>query len=583
MTAAPIVTPEELDAICRQAVEEYPHECCGIILTRGAERQVLRCQNAQDELHARDPETYPRDARSAYSIDARDLLRAARLERDGWAVAVIYHSHPDAGAYFSPTDREQALMDGEPKYPGAVFVVASVVAGRVRAVAAYRWQAGTFVRVDDGSLTPPAEEATRSRRLLAAAEQVIPGGVNSPVRAFRAVGGEPFFVARAEGARLWDVDGRAYLDFVGSWGPLILGHAARPVVDAVTAAAARGTSYGAPTAEEVQLAEMIAAACPSMELVRLVSSGTEAAMSAIRVARGATGRDVIVKFDGCYHGHADSLLVRAGSGGATFSIPDSRGVPESLARLTVTAPFNDIAAVREIFRARGAEIAAVIVEPVAGNMGVVPPAPGFLEGLRDLTEHHGSLLVFDEVITGFRVTYGGAQTRYGVRPDLTCLGKIIGGGLPVGAYGGRRDVMSQVAPLGGVYQAGTLSGNPLAVAAGLASLRALREGDPYGRLEALGARLAAGLEEAGRKAGVPLTVNRVGSMLTAFFCEGPVVDYATARRADTARYARFFHALLARGVYVAPSQFEAAFVSLAHTEADVDQAARAAVEALASC
>ncbi|MGH7388867.1 MAG: glutamate-1-semialdehyde 2,1-aminomutase [Candidatus Rokuibacteriota bacterium] len=420
-----------------------------------------------------------------------------------------------------------------------------------------------------------------STALFRRAERVIPGGVNSPVRAFRGVGGEPFFVARAHGARLTDVDGRSYVDFVGSWGPLILGHAPPAVVEAVAEAAGRGTSYGAPTAQEVEMAEAVAAACPSMELVRLVSSGTEATMSAIRVARGATGRDVIVKFDGCYHGHADSLLVKAGSGGATLGIPDSRGVPEGLARLTATLAFNDLEAVRDLFRRRGDDVAAVIVEPVAGNMGVVPPAPGFLEGLREVTARHGSVLIFDEVITGFRVAYGGAQARYGVRPDLTCLGKIIGGGLPVGAYGGRRDLMAHVAPLGGVYQAGTLSGNPLAVAAGLAALRALREGDPYARLEGLGARVEAGLRAAADKAGVPLTVNRVGSMLTGFFAEGPVTDYATARRADTARYGRYFHAMLDRGVFLAPSQFEAAFVSLAHTEADIDHAARAATEALA--
>jgi glutamate-1-semialdehyde 2,1-aminomutase len=423
---------------------------------------------------------------------------------------------------------------------------------------------------------------SRSQELFAAAARRIPGGVNSPVRAFRGVGGEPFFVDRAQGARLWDVDGRAYLDFVGSWGPLVLGHAPQPVVDALAVAAARGTSYGAPTAREVEMAEAIAAAVPSVELVRLVSSGTEATMSALRVARGATGRDLIVKFDGCYHGHADSLLVKAGSGGATLSIPDSRGVPADLARLTLTVPFNDLAAVEALFAARGGEVAAVIVEPVAGNMGVVPPAPGFLEGLRRLCTRHGAVLVFDEVITGFRLGYGGAQARYGVPADLTCLGKIIGGGLPVGAYGGRRDLMEQVAPLGGVYQAGTLSGNPLAVAAGLATLEALRAPGTYERLDTLGARLEAGLREAADKAGVPLTVNRVGSMLTAFFTAGPVTDYASARRSDTARYGRFFHAMLARGVYLAPSQFEAAFVSLAHGAADLDEAARAAAEAMAA-
>ena len=422
----------------------------------------------------------------------------------------------------------------------------------------------------------------RSDSLFEAAQRLIPGGVNSPVRAFRAVGGRPFFVARAEGARIWDVDGRSYLDFLGSWGPLILGHAPAAVVEAISEAARRGTSYGAPTAWEVEIAEVISRAIPSIEMLRLVSSGTEAAMSAIRLARGATGRDAIVKFEGCYHGHADSLLVKAGSGGATFSLPDSAGVPPSLAALTITLPFNDLAAVRQTFASRGSEIAAVIVEPVAGNMGVVPPVPGFLGGLREVTTRHGALLIFDEVITGFRVAYGGAQTLYGVTPDLTCLGKIIGGGLPVGAYGGRRDLMAHVAPLGGVYQAGTLSGNPLAVAAGLATLRALQDPSAYRRLEALGARLQAGLEAAAREAGVPLTVNRIGSMLTGFFTEGPVTDFASAKRSDTARYAKFFHAMLARGVFLAASQFEAAFVSLAHSEADIETAAAAAREALSA-
>jgi glutamate-1-semialdehyde 2,1-aminomutase len=422
-----------------------------------------------------------------------------------------------------------------------------------------------------------------SSRLLRAAEALIPGGVNSPVRAFRGVGGEPFFVARAEGARLYDVDGRAYVDFVGSWGPLILGHAAAVIVEAVAEAARRGTSYGAPTATEVELAEAIHAAFPSMEMLRLVSSGTEAAMSAIRLARGATGRDVIVKFDGCYHGHADSLLVKAGSGGATFSIPDSRGVPAALAALTVTVPFNDLDEVAAALGRHPDAVAAVVVEPVAGNMGVVPPAPGFLRGLRELCTRYGALLIFDEVITGFRVAYGGAQARYGVQADLTCLGKIIGGGLPVGAYGGRADLMRHVAPLGGVYQAGTLSGNPLAVAAGLATLRALREDrGAYDRLERLGAQLEAGLRRAADKAGLPLTVNRVGSMLTGFFTEGPVRNYAEARRADMARYGRFFHAMLERGAYFAPSHFEAAFVSLAHSETDLEEVERAAVESAAS-
>ncbi len=423
-----------------------------------------------------------------------------------------------------------------------------------------------------------------SESLFKSAQRVIPGGVNSPVRAFKGVGGSPFFVARAEGARLVDEDGRVYIDFLGSWGPLILGHAAPAVVEVLVETARRGTSYGAPTAQEVEMAERISRAVPSMEMVRLVSSGTEAAMSAIRLARGATGRDLIVKFDGCYHGHADSLLVKAGSGGATFGIPDSAGVPAALAALTLALPFNDLAAVSRALESRRGEVAAVLVEPVAGNMGVVPPAPGFLAGLRELCTRHGALLIFDEVITGFRVAFGGAQALYSVRPDLTCLGKIIGGGLPVGAYGGSRELMSRVAPLGAVYQAGTLSGNPLAVAAGLATLRALEDPAAYDRLERLGALFERGITEAAAAAGIPVTVNRVGSMLTAFFSDGPVTDYLSARRADTARYARFFHGMLERGVFLAPSQFEAAFVSLAHSEQELQTAAmacRSAMESLA--
>lgn len=580
-----ILSHDELAAIARQAAHEYPNECCGVVLDRGGERRVVPCRNVQDARHAEDPVRFPRTARNAYFMDPRDILAWSRLESEGFRVAVIYHSHPDAGAYFSDMDKEQAAPGGEPSYPEAIYVVVSVVGGEPRAAAAYRFDAEhrMFVRVDTGELALKERPGgTESRRWLAVAERVMPGGVNSPVRAFRGVGGEPFFVARAEGARLWDVDGRAYIDYVGSWGPLILGHAAKPVVEAVTAAAACGTSYGAPTPGEVELAETIARAVPSIEMLRLVSSGTEAAMSAIRLARGATGRDVLVKFDGCYHGHADSLLVKAGSGAATLGVPDSRGVPAALAGLTLTVPFNDVDAVRALFRARGSDIAAVIVEPVAGNMGVVPPAPGFLEGLRAITREHGALLIFDEVITGFRVAYGGAQAKYGVRPDLTCLGKIIGAGLPVGAYGGARALMDHISPLGGVYQAGTLSGNPLAVAAGRAALAALAAPGVYARLDTLGARLEVGLREAAAAAHVPLTVNRVGSMLTAFFCAGPVTSYADARRADTARYARFFHAMLDRGVYVAPSQFEAAFVSLAHSDDDVARTATAAREAMAA-
>ena len=421
---------------------------------------------------------------------------------------------------------------------------------------------------------------TRSEQWFGEAARLMPGGVNSPVRAFRGVGGSPFFVARGEDARLVDVDGRSYIDYVMSWGPLILGHAPKRVLVALRVALERGTSYGAPTPGEVELAREITAAVPSMELLRLVSSGTEAAMSALRVARGFTGRAKLMKFEGCYHGHADSLLVKAGSGGATFGVPDSLGVPAELARLTLSVPYNDLDAVRAVLAAEGRDVAAVIVEPVAGNMGVVAPAPGFLAGLRELTQRHGALLVFDEVITGFRVAYGGAQARYGVTPDLTILGKVIGGGLPVGAYGGRREVMECVAPLGGVYQAGTLSGNPLAVTAGLETLRALREPGVYETLESRAAALEAGLCEALGRAGVPTTVNRVGSMLTAFFTAGAVTDWASAARADRARYGRFFHAMLGRGVYLAPSQFEAAFVSLAHSPDDVAATVAAAAAAL---
>ena len=421
---------------------------------------------------------------------------------------------------------------------------------------------------------------TRSEQWFGEAARLMPGGVNSPVRAFRGVGGSPFFVARGEDARLVDVDGRSYIDYVMSWGPLILGHAPKRVLVALRVALERGTSYGAPTPGEVELAREITAAVPSMELLRLVSSGTEAAMSALRVARGFTGRAKLMKFEGCYHGHADSLLVKAGSGGATFGVPDSLGVPAELARLTLSVPYNDLDAVRAVLAAEGRDVAAVIVEPVAGNMGVVAPAPGFLAGLRELTQRHGALLVFDEVITGFRVAYGGAQARYGVTPDLTILGKVIGGGLPVGAYGGRREVMECVAPLGGVYQAGTLSGNPLAVTAGLETLRALREPGVYETLESRAAALEAGLCEALGRAGVPTTVNRVGSMLTAFFTAGAVTDWGTATRADRARYGRFFHAMLGRGVYLAPSQFEAAFVSLAHSPDDVAATVAAAAAAL---
>jgi len=416
----------------------------------------------------------------------------------------------------------------------------------------------------------------RSASLFAEAQKYIPGGVNSPVRAFRAVGGQPRFIRRGFGARVEDVDGNVYIDYVCSWGPLILGHAHPAVVAAVKAAAESGTSFGAPTEAEVELARLVCQLFPSVELVRFVNSGTEATMSAIRVARAYTGRPKILKFDGCYHGHADSLLVKAGSGVLTFNAPDSAGVTAAAAGETLSAPYNDLATVERIFEAHGREIAAVIVEPVAGNMGVVPPKPGFLEGLRRLTAEAGALLVFDEVITGFRLAPGGAQELYGITPDLTCLGKILGGGLPVGAYGGRREIMSLVAPLGPVYQAGTLSGNPLAMAAGLATLRTLLEPGSYERLETVSHRLAEGLAEAAREAGVPVRVNRVGSMLTVFFTGDEVTDYEGARRADTARFARFFHGMLGRGVLLPPSQFEALFVSLAHAEAEVEFTVQAA-------
>jgi glutamate-1-semialdehyde 2,1-aminomutase len=421
----------------------------------------------------------------------------------------------------------------------------------------------------------------RSRRLFQEACRYFPGGVNSPVRAFRAVGGDPFFVSHASGCRITDVDGRSYIDYVGSWGPMILGHAHPQVVAAIQKAAEAGTSYGAPTEMETRLARLVQVAIPSLERMRFVSSGTEACMSALRVARGFTRRDAVVKFEGCYHGHADSLLVKAGSGALTFGVPDSLGVPADLARHTLILPYNDLEAVRSIFAQRGSEISAVIVEPVAGNMGVILPRPGFLEGLREVTRQHGTLLIFDEVITGFRVGWGGAQERYGVRPDLTCLGKIVGGGLPVGVYGGRADVLEQVAPLGGIYQAGTLSGNPLAMAAGIETLTLLQAPGFYADLEAKGQRLAEGFLEAATAAGIPVQVNRVGSMLTNFFTGVPVTEYAIAKTADTKRYGIFFRAMLERGVSLAPSQFEAAFVSAAHSAEDLTTTVAAAREALA--
>ena len=397
----------------------------------------------------------------------------------------------------------------------------------------------------------------------------MPGGVNSPVRAFRAVGGDPVFIASGKGSRITDVDGASYIDYVGSWGPLIVGHCHPEVMDALEKTLSTGTSFGASTAGEVELADAVHQAFPSVERVRLVNSGTEATLSALRVARAATGREKILKFEGCYHGHADSLLVKAGSGVATLGLPDSPGVPRALAELTLTAPYNDLGALEEMFRVHRNELAAAIAEPVAGNMGCVPPLPGFLERLRDLTAEQGAVLIFDEVMTGFRVGYGGAQQRYGIRPDLTTLGKIIGGGLPVGAYGGKAALMDLVAPAGPVYQAGTLSGNPLAVAAGIKTLELLRRPGFYERLSAVSEELTAGLASEAARAGVVLTLNRVGSMFTAFFSPGPVTDYASARKSDTAAFGRFFRTLLDRGVYFPPSQFEAAFVSAAHTAEDL--------------
>ncbi len=420
-----------------------------------------------------------------------------------------------------------------------------------------------------------------SSQLYAEACRLIPGGVNSPVRSWSAVGGSPLFIQRAHGTQVVDVEGRPYLDFVGSWGPLLLGHAHPAVISAVAESARHGTSFGAPTPGEVRLAELLVEALPSLEQVRLVSSGTEATMSALRLARAATGRDTVVKFAGCYHGHVDALLVRAGSGALTLGVPDSPGVPAPLAALTLSADFNDTAGARELLRRRGGDIAAVIVEPVAANMGVVPPAPGFLEALREETSRTGALLVFDEVVTGFRVGWEGAQGRYGVAPDLTCLGKIIGGGLPLAAFGGRRALMERLAPAGPVYQAGTLSGNPLSVTAGLETLTRVRETPgAYERLEELGVLAERGLVDAARAAGVPACVNRVGSMLTLFLGVERVSDYDGARRSDTSRFARFFRGMLDEGIYLPPSQFEAMFVSLAHTEADIERLARAARKVL---
>lgn len=420
---------------------------------------------------------------------------------------------------------------------------------------------------------------TKSGELMTAAQRVIPGGVDSPVRAYRAVGGEPPFIARGEGAYLWDADGNRYIDYVLSWGPLILGHAYPAVVEALASAAARGTSYGAPTALETELAELVAEMVPSVEMVRFVNSGTEATMTALRLARAYTGRHKIVKFEGCYHGHADMLLVQAGSGVATLGLPDSPGVPPGATQDTLTAPFNDLAAVKDLFERFPEEIAAVIIEPVAGNMGVVPPIDGFLAGLRDLTTAHDALLVFDEVMTGFRVALGGAQELYGIDPDLTTLGKVIGGGLPVGAYAGKREIMETVAPAGPMYQAGTLSGNPLAMTAGLVTLKELRKHGTFEQMVDQTERLCTGVGQGAEAAGIPVYQTRVGTMFCTYFARGPVTDYASATKSDTAGFGRFFQAMLGAGVYLAPSQYEAGFTSIAHTADVIDVTIAAAQSA----
>ena len=422
----------------------------------------------------------------------------------------------------------------------------------------------------------------QSRRLQERAERLIPGGVNSPVRAFRAVGGDPPFIVRGAGSRLWDADGNEYIDYIGSWGPLILGHCAPAVLEALSSAVRNGTSFGASTPSEAELAELVISAFPQMQKVRFVSSGTEATMSAIRLARAYTKRKYIVKFEGCYHGHADALLVKAGSGVATLGIPGSAGVPEEFTHFTLALPFNDVDALEQAFKKFRHQIACVIVEPVVGNMGCVPPARGYLEALRAITSNHGTLLVFDEVMTGFRLAFGGAQEVYAIRPDLATLGKIIGGGLPVGAYGGPAEIMDMVAPLGPMYQAGTLSGNPLAMAAGYATLRYLRDHkDVYKQLETMSGELAAGVANAAKEAGITMTYNRIGSMFTWFFAAGPVTDWTSAAKSDTEAFGRFFRSMLDSGVYLPPSQFEAAFLSAAHSQEDIQRTIQAAKQAFA--
>ncbi len=420
-----------------------------------------------------------------------------------------------------------------------------------------------------------------SAKLFAQAKRYIPGGVNSPVRAFKSVGCDPVFVTRAKGSRVYDVDGNSYIDYVGSWGPMILGHAHPKVIEAIQKTAADGTSFGAPTALETQLAEMVCAAFPNIEQVRMVSSGTEATMSAIRLARGYTGRDKILKFDGCYHGHADSLLVKAGSGAATFGVPTSPGVPADFAKHTLTATYNDLAEVKELVAVNSGEIAGIILEPVAGNMGCVPPRPGFLEGLRELCTQEGIVLIIDEVMTGFRLAYGGAQERLGVRGDLVCLGKIIGGGMPVGAFGGKSEIMSMLSPEGGIYQAGTLSGNPLAMSAGIATLSLLQEEGFYQQIEEKSAYLEKGMREAAGRAPMKTCLQRIGAMFCTYLQQGPVYSFADAAKSDTEAFGRFFRAMLEQGIYLAPSQFEAGFMSIAHSQDELDQTIEAAGKAFA--
>jgi glutamate-1-semialdehyde 2,1-aminomutase len=422
-----------------------------------------------------------------------------------------------------------------------------------------------------------------SKRLFQRAVNIIPGGVNSPVRAFKAVGGNPVFIEKAKGSKLYDVDGNSYIDYVLSWGPMILGHAHPTVIRALKSSAEKGTSYGAPTAREISLAELIIKAFPSIEKIRMVNSGTEATMSAIRVARGFTGRDTVIKFEGCYHGHADGLLVKAGSGAMTFGIPDSPGVPKSYAKNTITLPFNNLKACAELIEKEWRTIACVILEPVVGNIGCVLPRPGFLSGLRKLTRKYGIVLIFDEVMTGFRVSHGGAQASYGIKPDMTCLGKIIGGGLPVGAYGGKKEIMSMVAPEGPVYQAGTLSGNPLAMTAGIETLRILSRKGTYENLEGKMEQLEKGLRDAAKRARAKTRFYRAGSMFCTYFTDREVTDYTSAKSSDTLKFARFFRGMLSRGINIAPSQFEAGFISLAHTGKDIDKTIEAAYKALKEC